>query len=143
STSPGTENGGGIARPPRASVFESSVPIRTRTSMIGPSGPMGTSRRGIGSEHHVGDVDHRLDPCDLLHKERDETEATPALPEGRREILEEADDLIPLDEDELALVGEQLRQARAIGRDLLSDLGDGVLPLAIPTIRDGSPHRPV
>ncbi len=89
------------------------------------------------------DVDHRLDRGDLLHQERDQAEATVALPEGSRKIVEEPDDLVALDEDELSLVGEQLGQARSIGRDLLGDLGHGILPFAVGMSRHDTHHRPI
>src|SRR5262249_20202992 len=141
STSPGTENGGGTAPPTATSVFASSVLNQVRTSIIGPSGPNATSSRGIASEHHVGDVDHGFDSSDPFHQDGNQAESTTALPDGRRGIVEEPDDLVPLDEDELSLVGEQLGQARSIGRDLLSNLGHGVLPFAVRMSRNGTHLR--
>src|SRR5262249_1888949 len=86
STSPRTTKGSGMAEPAAAQDSASSAAIQIPTSMIGPSRPNDSSRRGIGSEHHVGDVDHRLLRRDLLHEERDgaETAVARAYSRSRR-----------------------------------------------------------
>ena len=58
--------------------------------MMGPSLPRGVSRRGIGSGHHVGQIDHRLGSDDLPNQEGHDPEALVAFPQRFGTIAEDA-----------------------------------------------------
>src|SRR5260370_37490594 len=92
----GKRKGGETGWPLATRVSTSSDPTQSRTSMIGPFGPKGTSRRGMSSGHHVGDIDHPLGESDLLHQEGCPAEPAVAFPERPGVIREEAVDLAPL-----------------------------------------------
>jgi len=88
---------------PRASSASScSVPIQIRMSMIGPSSPMGISRRGMRSGHYVGEIDHRLGVDDLPDQEWDDAEPTVTFPQRGGAIRKGAQNVSAFDEDEFA-----------------------------------------
>jgi hypothetical protein len=78
------------------------MPIQIRTSMIGPSSPMGISRRGTQSGQNVGEIDHRLRVGNLPEEERDDSEPTVTFPQRRGAVGERAQNVGAIDKDKSA-----------------------------------------
>ena len=100
--------------------------------MIGPSSPIGISRRGTQSRQNVGEIDHRLRVGDLPDEERDDTEPTVTFPQRRGAVGERAQNVGALDKDKSArLLAQQLRQVVATSCDFLGYRGQGNFSRAI------------
>jgi hypothetical protein len=100
--------------------------------MIGPSSPMGISRRGTQSRQHVGEIDHRLRVGNLPDQERDDSKPTGTFSQRRGAVRERAQNVGALDKDKSARpLAQQLRQVVATSCDFLGCRGQGNFSRAI------------